>query len=88
MGLDTYLQRALYTEQVHALIGFAAQVRHRGFGQRQRIQAGTVACAIAAMDRQLRWPVATTPQRLVKAKNSSRDCSKHLINGKRRPHRS
>jgi hypothetical protein len=49
MGLDPYLQGVPYTEWVHALTGFAAQVRHGGFGNRQRVQAGTVACAITAI---------------------------------------
>ncbi len=38
------------------------------------------------LDRQSCWPVATTPQRLVEAKNFSRNCSKHLMDGERKTH--
>jgi hypothetical protein len=46
---------------VCALTGFAAQVRHGGFGQKQHIQAGTVAHAITAIGQAIALACGNNP---------------------------
>jgi hypothetical protein len=64
MGLDPYLQEIPYTEHVCVLTGFAAQVQQGGFGQGQRIQAGTVTCTITAIGQAITLACGNNPTKI------------------------
>ncbi len=64
MGLDPYLQGVPYTKWVHALTEIAAGVQQGGFGQRQPVQAGTVAHTIRTIGQGIALACVNNPTKI------------------------
>lgn len=69
MGVDPYLQETPHTYKSRLLSGFAARVRHGGYGNRKEVKVGTVSSALTSIGTTIALVTGTNPTKVTNSEH-------------------